>query len=79
MLADFLDVGYEVPSGVFFERSVGCALTAATLVEIHNAVLLWVKEAALFRIGATARTTMQKDHRFARWVARLLEIDFVNG
>jgi hypothetical protein len=78
VLADFLDVRYEVPGGVGFERRVRCALAAAALVEVHNAVLLGVEEAALFWIGASAGTAMQKDHRLAGGIASLLEVDLVD-
>ena len=58
MLADFLDIGDEVPGGVRFERRVGGALAAAALIEVHDAVLFRVKEAALFGIGAAAGTAV---------------------
>ena len=79
VLADFLDIGDQVPGGVGFERRVGRALAAAALVEVHDAVLLGMKEAALFGIGAAARTAVQKNHRLAGGVAALLEIDLVDG
>ena len=65
VLADFLDVGDQVPGGVGFERRVGRALAAAALVEVHDAVLFGMEEAALFGIGAAAGTAVQKDHRLA--------------
>ena len=65
VLADFFDVGDEVPGGVGFERCVGRALAAAALVEVHDAVLFGVEEAALFGIGATAGAAVQKDHGLA--------------
>jgi len=78
VLADFLNIGDEVPGGVGFERRVRRALAAAALVEIHDAVFLRVKEAARFGVGASARTAVQKNHRLARWVAAFLEVDLVD-
>ena len=79
VLADFLDVGDEVPGGVGFERRVGRALAAAALVEVHDAVLFGVEEAALFGIGTAAGTAVQKDHRLAGGVAAFLEVDLMHG
>ena len=50
VLANFLDVGDQVPSSVRFQRRAGRALTTAALVEVHDSVLLGVEEAALFGI-----------------------------
>ena len=60
-------------------RCVGRALAAAALVEVHNAVLFGMEEAALFRIGAAAGAAVQKDHRLAGGVAAFLEVDLVDG
>ena len=78
VLADFLDVGDQVPGGVRFERRVGRALAAAALVEVHDAVLFGVEEAALFGIGAAAGTAVQKNHRLAGGIAAFLEVDLVD-
>src|SRR3954470_10699317 len=71
VLADLLDVGDEGPRDVRLERCIGRALAAATLIEIHNPVFLWVAEATLFRIGAAPGTTVEKYHRLPGRVARL--------
>ena len=42
--AELLDIGHEVPCGVFFERGVGGALTATALVEKYDAVLVGMKK-----------------------------------
>ena len=78
VLADFLDIGDEVPGGVCFERRVGRALAAAALVKIHDAVFFGVEEAALFGLGAAAGTAVQKNHRLARGVTAFLEVDLVD-
>ncbi len=56
----------------------GVLLPAASLVEIHDAVFFRVEEAALFGIGAAARTAVQKNHRLAGRIAALLEVNFVD-
>jgi len=50
VVANFLDVGDQVPGGVRFQRRVGRALPTAALVEVHDSVLFGVEEAALFGI-----------------------------
>ena len=76
VLADFLDVGDEVPGGVGFKRRVWRALAAAALIEVHDAVLFGMEEAPLFGIGAAAGTAVQKDHRLAGGIAAFLESRF---
>jgi hypothetical protein len=77
--ADFFDVGDQVPGGVGFEGRIGSALAAAALVEVHDAVLLGMEEAALFGIGATTGAAVQEDRRLASGIAALFEINFVHG
>jgi hypothetical protein len=79
MLADLLDIADQIPGRVRFKRCVRGALTAATLIEVDDAVFFRVEEAALFSVGAAARTAMQKDHRLTGRVAALLEVDLVDG
>ena len=79
MLANFLDIGDEVPGGVRLERRVGHAPAAATLVEIHDAIFFGAEEAALFGGGADAGTAVQKNRRLAGGVAVFLEVDFMTG
>jgi hypothetical protein len=78
VLADSLDVGDEVPGGVGFERRVGRALAASALVEVHDSVFFGLEEAALFGIGAAARTAVQKNHRLAGGVAAFFEVKLVD-
>ena len=78
VFAEFLDVGDQVPGSVSFERRVRCALAAATLVEVHDAVFAGVEEAALFRIGTAAWAAVQKDHRLAGGVAGLFEVEVMD-
>jgi hypothetical protein len=79
VLAEFLDVRYQVPGGVVLERRVGRALAAAALVEVDDAVFFGVKKSALFRIGAAAGTAVEKHYRLAGGVATLLKVEFVYG
>src|ERR1035438_8085292 len=66
VLADFLDVGHEIPSGVVLKRRIGRTLAAATLIEVDDTVLLRMKEAPLFGLRSAARTAMEKYHGLAR-------------
>src|SRR5207342_2587556 len=77
VLADFLDVGDQVPGGVGFERRVRRTLAAPALVEIHDAIPFGLEKASLFGIGAPAGAAVQKDHRLAGGVAAFLEINLV--
>src|ERR1700722_7719635 len=61
--ADFLDIVDQFPGGVGFKRRVRCALPAASLVKVNDAVFYRVEEAALLGVGATARTPVQKHHQ----------------
>jgi hypothetical protein len=78
VLADLFNIADEFPGGVGFKRCVGCALTAASLVKVNDAVLFRVEEAALLGIGAAARTAVQKNHRLTGRVAALLEVELVD-
>src|SRR5579872_153079 len=79
VLAQFLDVGDEVPGGVGFERGVGRALAASALVEIHDAVLIGVEEPPLFGIGTAAWAAVHEDDGLAGGVAAFLEVELVDG
>ena len=50
VLANFLDVGDQVPCGFASMRRIWRALATAALVEVHDSVLFGVEEAALFGI-----------------------------
>ena len=57
-----------------------CALAAAALVEVDNAVLRRVKEAPLFGVGTASRTSVQKDNRLPRRISAFrTEVDLVEG
>jgi hypothetical protein len=52
MFSQGFDVGYEIPGGVFFETSVGCGLSGATLVEEDAAVVGGVEvSSVIFYLG----------------------------
>src|ERR1019366_7079671 len=76
---DFLDVADQISRGIGLQGCVRRALSAAALVEVDDAVLDRVKEAALFGLGATAGTAVQKYDRLAGGIAAFLEVDLVDG
>jgi hypothetical protein len=78
MLANFFDVGDEIPGRVLFQRGVRSALTAAALIEVNDAVFFRVEEAALFGIGTAAGASVEKYHRLAAGIAAFLEVDLMN-
>jgi hypothetical protein len=78
VLADLFNIADEVPGGVGFESCVGCALAAASLVKVNDAVFFRVEEAALLGIGTAARTAVQKNYRLTGRVAALLEVELVD-
>jgi hypothetical protein len=57
---------------------VRSTLTAAALVEVHDAILFGMKEATLFGLRTAAGAAMQKHYRSSRWVAAFLKIDLVD-
>src|SRR5262249_41050796 len=77
MLANFLDVGDEVPGRVLFERCVRRTLSAAALVEVHDAIFLRVEKSPLFGLRSAAGSAVDEHDRLARGVAALFEIDLV--
>ncbi|MNM43325.1 hypothetical protein D3C81_542050 [compost metagenome] len=77
VLAQFLDVGNEVPGGVVHQIGVRGGTTGAALVEQDDAVLGRVVELAHLVAAAAARPTMQHHHRLAVRVAALFEVQRV--
>src|SRR5438477_2218684 len=78
MLAQFLNIGHEIPSRVLFEARIWRALPRTTLIEQHDAISRWVVKLPILRHESTTRPAMQKHHRPAVWIAALLVINFVN-
>src|SRR6185437_12213008 len=77
VLADFFNVGDQVPGGVGFQRRIRRALAASALVKIHDAVFFRMEEAALLGIRAAAGTSVKKNYRLAGGMATFLKVDFV--
>ena len=78
VLAQFLDIGHEVPGGVRAEvdvrlARVRVALAASALIEKDDAVLLGIENAALVRARRAAGAAVQEDRRFAVWIAGCLQ------
>src|SRR5581483_9877536 len=78
VFTNLFNIRDQIPCGIRFERCIGRALAAPTLIEIYDAVFLRMKESALFWIGSSTRTAVQENHRFAGRVPAFLEIEFVN-
>ena len=79
MFAKSLDIGHEVPCGVVLQRRVGSALAAATLIEINDAVLTGMEEAALLGFGAATGAAVQEDDRFSSGSSAFFEVNLVDG
>eukprot|EP00699_Malawimonas_sp_californiana_P000454 EC713638.1.p5 GENE.EC713638.1~~EC713638.1.p5 ORF type:complete len:54 (-),score=6.25 EC713638.1:338-499(-) len=50
------------------------AMAATALIKEHDPVGRCVEETTDFGVATSAGTTMDKDHRFARWVATFLPV-----
>ena len=77
MLAELLDVGDQIPRRVLRDLGVRRALTAAALIEDHDAVARRIEEPAHRGTLAAAGSAMQEHDRFAIRSPRLLIRDLV--
>ncbi|KAG1250030.1 hypothetical protein G6F65_018886 [Rhizopus arrhizus] len=77
VLAQFFDIGNQVPGGVVHQIGVWGGTAGAALVEQDDAVLGRVVELAHLVAAAAARTTVQHHHRLAVRVAALFEVQRV--
>ena len=77
VLAQFLDVGHQVPGGVVHQIGMRRGAARAALVEQHDAVFGRVVELAHLVGAAAAGAAVQHDHRLAAGVAALFVVQHV--
>src|SRR5271167_4316558 len=56
MLAKPLEIGYQVPGGVFDQTCARTAAAAAALIEHHDAVMTWIEELSRALVGTGTGT-----------------------
>ena len=69
-----LDIGDQMAEVVVLGFAQRRRTPGAALVEHHDAVEIRIEETAVSGGGAGARAAVEKDHRHARGIARLLPI-----
>src|ERR1700730_1317767 len=78
MLAQFLDVCYEIPGRILFQTRMRSALAGAALIEKNNSIEFRVEVATVVGLDSATRSTMKKYRGFAIRVTHLLVVKLVN-
>jgi hypothetical protein len=77
VLAQCLNVGNQMPRGIFLQTGMWRRTAAATLIEKDDAVGRRIKVSPKNGLAAAAWSAMKKHHRFAIGITALLEVEFM--